>query len=112
VFTTTQIEESCWKDPAFVESWKKKRASDFREGKQKRPQSTSSTSVLDYPLLTGVALGAHSPDTAALALKLADEWEREHAGSLLARAHRMDGSLFLPKVKKRHKTRGSLERSH
>lgn len=102
MFTTAQIEESRWKDAAFVESWKKKRADDLREGGGKRNRSVSSATILDYPLLTGVALSAHAPaDAASLASRLANEWDRQHAGTLLARAHRMDGSLFLPKVKKR-----------
>jgi hypothetical protein len=95
-----QVERSRWKDPAFVEKWKKERENDLR-GTRKLPQPALSASILDYPLLSGVALSAQPAVAAALALKLADEWEREDAGSLLQRAHRMDGSLGLPKIKKR-----------
>ena len=80
--------EKRWHDPAHVLKWESDRRAEQR-GRGKL-QLVTTDSVLDFPLLSGVARSVHAPaDARALAHALAAKWESDRRAEQLA--CRLDG---------------------
>ncbi len=85
--------EKRWHDPAHVLKWESDRRAEQRG--RRTPQPVTADSVLDFPLLSGIARSVHAPaDARACAYARAEYAERfapRDGESLGARARRLDG---------------------
>src|SRR5260370_15423675 len=96
--------DSKWKDPLLLALWCAEQKEERRKRRSSSARISQDSTVLDFPLLTGVARSAYAPDNAhALARTHAEQWATLHDGrySLTQRARLLDGATFLPPKEKR-----------